>query len=299
MQSNEELAEIYHEIAASLTIGLVRLSRAQVMFDQLVRMLFVSNANAAAAEIGYRPFSLRTDYRTFDDWYYISSASMLVYSITLIDTFLSETMAFLYTRYPKAIGNEAKVALTDIIEAESKFAVINNAVEKRLRALGFESIISRLQSLERAFGVSVKLADEDKTALENSTEQRNSFIHDQGLFRIYLDETGALRADDKTCRKHPRPVTREIVNSTIRLHTTICAAVYGGVMRDVLKATGEKYDKCQQWIQNIGQIMSAGFNDLHVGAGSPRRPWPSRGHGRALGAGQAGRRDYPEIDSYE
>jgi hypothetical protein len=266
MQSNEELAEVYHEIAASLTTGLVRLCRTQMMFDQLVRMLFVSNANAAAAEIGYHPFSLRTDYRTFDDWYYISSASMLVYSTTLIDTFLSETMAFLYTRYPKSIGSEAKVSLTEIVEAGSKFAVINHAVEKRVRALGFESITFRLQSLERAFGVSVKLEDEDKTALESSTEQRNSFIHDQGLFRIYLDETGALRADDKACRTHPRPVTREIVNSTIRLHTTICATVYGGVMRDVLKATGEKYDKCQQWIEHIGQTMSS-VNDLHVTGG--------------------------------
>jgi hypothetical protein len=148
MQSNEELAEVYHEIAASLTIGLVRLCRTQMMFDQLVRMLFVSNANAAAAEIGYHPFSLRTDYRTFDDWYYISSAGMLVYSTTLIDTFLSETMAFLYTRYPKSIGSEAKIPLTEIVEAGTKFAVINHAVEKRVRALGLESITSRVLDLQ-------------------------------------------------------------------------------------------------------------------------------------------------------
>lgn len=267
MQSNEELAEIYHEITASLTVGLVRLCRSQMMFDQLVRMLFVSNTTAAAAEIGYHPLSLRTDYRTFDDWYYIASASMLVYSTTLIDTFLSETMAFLYTLYPKSIGNDPKVPLTEIVEAKSKFAVINSAVEKRIRALGFESITSRLQSLERAFGLSVKLADEDKTILENSSQVRNSFIHDQGLFRIYLDETGALRTDDKACRKHPRPITRDVVNATILIHTTICATVYGGVMRDILKATGQKYDKCQGWIQHIGQMMSS-VCDLHISDGA-------------------------------
>ena len=113
-------------------------------------MVYISAANnnrfgAAGvpdvAEIEPHPFSLRTDYRMFDDWYYVSSASMLVYSTTLIDTFLSETMAFLYALYPKSIGNEAKIPLTEIVEAGSKFAVINMPLKSASEPLGSSRLL--------------------------------------------------------------------------------------------------------------------------------------------------------------
>jgi hypothetical protein len=255
MQTDEELAQIYHAIAASLTTGLVRFGEGRLLFDQLVRMLVLVNTDASASD-GRGLLTLRSDYRSFDNWYYLSSAGLMVYSTTLLDTFLSDSATFLYTRYPKALGNDLKIPITEIVSAESKFSLINQGVEKRVRALGFETFATRLNSLDRVFGLKVTLNDKEQELLAECSEIRNAFIHDQSLFRIFLDETGGVKVQGKTCLRHPRPITREMGNAAIRLQAKICGSLYGGVIRGILKVDASEFVRTEAWIQSIGEKLS-------------------------------------------
>jgi hypothetical protein len=43
-----------------------------------------------------------------------------------------------------------------------------------------------------------------------------------------------MQVETKTCVMHPRAVTREMVNAAVKVHTKICGAIYGGVVRGIL-----------------------------------------------------------------
>ena len=75
-----------------------------------------------------------------------------MYSTTLLDTFLSETATFLYTHHPQALGGDLNIPIATIVSADSKFTLINDAVDKRVRAMGFETFTSRLKTYKRVFG---------------------------------------------------------------------------------------------------------------------------------------------------
>ena len=102
----------------------------------------------------------------------------------------------------------------------------------------------------------MELTDPEVKTLEACTEGRNQFIHDQGVYRLRLDDQGELRITSKACPVHTRDIPRAILIAALLLQTKICSRLYHRVMENILKTQNEKYSKTAAWIENIGHLVA-------------------------------------------
>jgi hypothetical protein len=165
---------------------------------------------------------------------YITNVSLLVYATTLLDTFLTDTLRFLFLLFPGAMGSEG-LSLKQVLNAASKTAIVSEAATRKAREVAFGSFPERIKFLRKRFHLSVALTPQATEALKHFAELRNLAVHDQAVFDVALDESGIVQVTQKAHLRRPTPLTADDVRRAVVVYRVVGAAVFIAIVRRVLK----------------------------------------------------------------
>jgi hypothetical protein len=183
----------------------------------------------------------RHSFDEFDSFSYVTEASFLVYATAILDTFISDTTLFLFLADPARLAEKGQqILLTDALRAPSRSTLINRLASGRVRSIGQESFRKRLRILESKFGLKIELEQHTEEALNHFKDIRNAFVHDQGVYKLYLGDDNQVKAEQKTCPLHPTPISATEVRRSIVTYCHAAGALYRAVARDILRAESDK-----------------------------------------------------------
>ena len=192
--------------------GLLRLWEAEIAFSRLALASLHTHSEPELERTG--PVAgvveqlQKIRYRSYDAWTYVTNISHLVYGTTFIDTFLSDTTLFLFLLHPRSMGKNQQISLQMLLDASSRADALTRLALKRTREIGFLGFPDRIDMLRQTFGLDIAITGPDSEALAHYTSIRNSVIHDQGVFELVYDESGAVttRQKDMSSTSHSRRV---------------------------------------------------------------------------------------------
>lgn len=110
---------------------------------------------------------------------------LLVASLTVLDTFLSDLIRFLFLYKQEAIP------------ARGPQDVDQNEVIEKIVRKPFGGYVKRLQFIERTFGIDLSGAKGRLPELTNLTRVRNEIVHDLSMYEYRLDSKAGLWATPK------------------------------------------------------------------------------------------------------
>jgi hypothetical protein len=166
---------------------------------------------------------------------YISNASHVVYATTLLDTYLSDVYRLLLLLFPKALGREYKVDLYDVISASTRNSLISDIVIKKVREIGFGSLMDRIDGLTDRFGLKFSLTTETRSDIVFASELRNRIVHDQGMLQSRLGDDGIATITLRDSGSEPTVVTRDHFARTVRAYGGVVGAILTSVTLQVCK----------------------------------------------------------------
>lgn len=234
-----QLATTYGNILFSLTVGLLRLGEAQECSYRLHEsVLQFKIAGLTLAPGPYRKIlsPIAGIGKIYDSMEYVTNTSYLVYATALMDTFLTDTTLFLLLLHPRSIGGAHQITIDSLLNSSSKNEALTQVARKRSREISFLSFAARLDYLKATYGLGFQIDPSDRSALERYSDIRNSVVHDQGVFELYLDETGTIVSRQKACARRPTPVTADDAWSASHLYAAISRSVARAIAAQVIKA---------------------------------------------------------------
>jgi hypothetical protein len=243
-QTNSQLARHYAGAVESFGLGLLRAGEGHVTFLNVsLALMLLHRSSLEDSERVALPAPLqelkRVAHYEFDSFRYVWNVSLLVYMTTLLDTFLTDSTLFLLLVHPGAIGKNQSVSLESVLAATSPAQLLNQAALKRAREISFLSFLARAQYLDDQFGLQLSLPQATKDALEHYSGVRNVIVHDQGVYEFSLNDQKELTAKQKTCKKHPTPVSPDDLWAAKRAYSQLAYAVASNIFTRVLKVTNE------------------------------------------------------------
>lgn len=252
----QALYEAFNAVVRSLVYGIVRLAGARITSNAV--LIEWAKNNLIEADQTDSPSSEKLDSGRYlaetvtqselDGFMYVSNVTSLVYAATLLDTFLSDTMRLLFLHFPNSFPEDKPVTWKKILESETKQDVIVHEVNKRVRNISHDSFLSRVSTLRKLFGLEIEFDENITEQLRDYSDLRNVIVHDQAVFDISLDEHGQVKAAQKTCPRHPTPVSDEdlAIATTAFFHTI--SVVYKAVVKQIC---GMEVDKeIQEFLNN-------------------------------------------------
>ena len=237
----------YASLLKSVSAGMVRVVTAHVASRELHALGFTVHAVRRQDEESGRDsgglvaeICKMAPELYLDTFWYVSNISHLIYATTILDSFLTDTTRFLFLLHPRALGKDRAVSIEAVMNASTLSALIRDAVAKRVREIGHEKFVRRIEILCERFGLDLELAQEVRDGLDHYSSIRNAVIHDQGYQQLELSDSGALTVSRKACPRHPTPVSDEDLESAIRAYVCTCRALYSAVATGVLNGAGRK-----------------------------------------------------------
>lgn len=169
-------------------------------------------------------------------YYYVTYVSLLVYSTSLLDTFLSDATRFLLLLHPSALGRNHAVGLQALLSSTSLSQVITDSVERKVREVSHLPFLGRIEYLRERFGLAADLPEDTRAQLEHYSGVRNTAVHDQGFLELRLDSRRGLKLTQKACPRHPTPVTLDDLRTASFAHDDTVRVIAEAILRQVLKA---------------------------------------------------------------
>jgi hypothetical protein len=241
VKRDEITVATYVAIVTTFMVGYIRFLEAQLASEQLVGALLKFRTQPSRNIVGNEFEAVLDNIRSvkrraFQSFEYVTDISHLVYATSLLDTFLTETMIFLFMLVPDAMGKNQQVPLRTLIDATSRSSVLKQAAIARAREISYKSFEDRLDFLRSAFGVEIKLDDSTKADLILYTSIRNTAVHDQGVFALHLEDSGSINHSQKACHIHPTQLPEYAPSKAAKAYEKICLVVATDVLMHVLKA---------------------------------------------------------------
>jgi hypothetical protein len=233
-------AAAYGAIVETYVRGLMRIWGARAVQLTLKIALFDLHGNAAEhpPEAGEQQRALKElgtiTYRDFDAFDYVGDFSHLVYATTVLDTFLTDTTRFLFLIQPASIGESKFATVKDIVAAKSTAELLKAVVDKRAKALSYESFLTRIDFLRKHYGLRLALDTEARVNLKHFSDIRHVMIHDQGHFDFNRSADGRIELVGTACPNHPKPVDSAQIKGALNAYNTVVASLAKAVFRDVL-----------------------------------------------------------------
>lgn len=172
---------------------------------------------------------------SFDAAMYVNAVSNLVYATSLFDTFLTDTVTFLFLLVPESMGKELQIPLRLLLTSESRDSVIQQVVTNKARELSFKTFADRLQFFRDKFGMPVTVSASEIEKLVRLTNLRNSAVHDQGILELKLNRSGTISSGLKSSPSHPTKVSHQDANEAAELYYRIVERIGFDVLIHVLK----------------------------------------------------------------
>jgi hypothetical protein len=229
----------YLAVTSSFVHGLACFWGAEAASSRLMCALAVFHAigkpgldGPAAEVLGHLD---RIPYSSYDALAYVTNISHLVYATSLLDTFLADTTLFLFLNFPQSMGKNQQVSLRTIIEATSKNEALTQTAMARSREISYLAFTDRIQFLRETYGLNIEIDEETSEALIHYPTVRNVAVHDQGIYRLFLDEHGKVASEQKTCSLHPTNITGDDVYKAFKAYEKVVKAVAASMFNQVLK----------------------------------------------------------------
>lgn len=188
--------------------------------------------------------------QALDSFTYVSMTSALVYLAALFDSLLSDTLKFLLLAFPSAIGPQQKVEISTILDAKTREDIINQFASKRVRQSSSMSFLDRIAEFETLFGVTPKLDQEAQDSLEHYASIRNTIVHDQSILGVQLGTDGVVEVFQKTCSRHPTPVTLRDFRIAYEAFLAATSALYTATAATVFKVPPSATDDIRRLLDN-------------------------------------------------
>ncbi|MFP5277242.1 MAG: hypothetical protein ACLGPM_09000 [Acidobacteriota bacterium] len=166
---------------------------------------------------------------------YVTAVSNLVYATSLFDTFLTDTVTFLFLLIPESMGKDLQIPLQTLLSSKSRNAVLQQVVTNKARELSFRTFRDRLQFFRGRFGMPVTISESDMEKLVHFTNIRNSAVHDQGILELKLSQSGAIASGLRNCPIHPTRLSDRDADDAAKLYYRIVERIGFDVLTHVLK----------------------------------------------------------------
>jgi hypothetical protein len=166
---------------------------------------------------------------------YVTAISNLVYATSLFDTFLTDTITFLFLLIPESMGKDLQIPLQLMLSSKSCNAALQQVVTNKARELSFKTFADRLQFFRDRFGMPVTVSVSDMEKLTHLTNIRNSAVHDQGILKLKLGRSGAIASDLKGCPYHPTSLSDQDADEAAKLYKRIVECIGYDVLTHVLR----------------------------------------------------------------
>ncbi|MCC6606328.1 MAG: hypothetical protein IT327_24180 [Anaerolineae bacterium] len=254
-ERQKQLAAVYAEIVASYISGIIRINCARIVQNSTVAALVALNSpsagDASHRSGGESPIDVlrAVSLEEFDAYRYVGGFGHLVYSMSLLDTFLTDTTRFILMAFPSSIGKAQGVTVEDIISAKSTSDLLAMAVEKKARELSYKSFVDRLEHLEKNYSLRAGIDQATREQLEHYSHMRNVMVHDQGHLDFRLAADGAVELSHKTCPVHPTPVKSEDIQRALEACKATVAGAAAAVFRDMLRVEAPTFLATTRWGQ--------------------------------------------------
>lgn len=238
--NRDELADIYGKIISTFMEGQLRFWGAEAAHSRLscAYLAFRESPKPSQFEGAYGTTIenlARIDSSSFSAFAYLTNVGHLIYATTLLDTFLSDTTMFLFLVFPESMGKKQQIPIQLLIDAKSRHEALNAATVRRTREVNFLSFAERIQFLRETFGFKITLHSKLLEALQHYPTVRNSAVHDQGIFCLHLNQQGRVVATQKTCPKHPTPVSDKDIRAAVEAYCEIQKIIARDVIMSVFK----------------------------------------------------------------
>ena len=240
IEANAATVETYRAICLTFSLGICRILEAEIA------MVEHSAAYSVFHSVRIGDFS-ENPYRDCLTWLakiqperhftlkYVNTISLLVYATTLLDTFLTETSIFLFLLFPDAMGKGQKVSLQTLLQADSQTAAVTDAACQKARDLAAKPFAERVQTLRDTFGLKFPWDETVENALTHYSRVRNTAIHDQGIFEIFLDESWHIAHRQRTCEHHPTALASDVPRHAAETYQHIWSLISIAVLEQILK----------------------------------------------------------------
>lgn len=108
--------------------------------------------------------------------------SLVISTISLLDSFLSDVTRILFLLHPQALPTEKQIKLDDILKAQSKEKIIESIIERHVHELSYKKLEDRVRALAKTFGLKFDSANETLVKAQEAAELRNRLVHDVSAF---------------------------------------------------------------------------------------------------------------------
>ena len=214
---DDEVIKIYQQINVSVISNMIRLFSTMIV-NETIDVIHV-NLNARRDEFE----KVRTDIATplfvqrvcydiqkiennYPSFKYTANTSILINSISLLDSFLSDALKFLLSLNPTILGDDFKVPIAMLLRSETKGCALSEAINEKVKNVGYEKIDERIKILKRLCGLNFTIAKEDISDLLDYVNQRNNIIHNMTFFSIIFNDKEKIRLKQERCPFFPTPI---------------------------------------------------------------------------------------------
>jgi hypothetical protein len=178
----------------------------------------------------------------FDSLDYITDVSFLVYATSILDSFLSDTTLFLFLLHPASMGTNHQITLQLLIDASSKNEALTNVARKRAREISYKTFVDRIKFLEDTFSLKFNFDPGWMDSLIKYSSIRNEAVHDQGIYKLLLNEDDKIESQQKLCISLPIQLTIEEALDAVGVYSGITEEIIKSMMAQVLKCTKDSID---------------------------------------------------------
>ena len=160
----------------------------------------------------------------------VHAANIIIASLALFDSFLSDVTRFLLIRNPGALGAAKQVQVSEILRCESYSEVIGFVTGKLLREVAYKRLSERLQFLSYTFGINLASNQGDIAKLQEYADLRNDLLHDISVFAYRTErEKGRVGVQ----RRGETEVSAEFASKVFDLCGTLVEAIFDEVSTGV------------------------------------------------------------------
>lgn len=176
----------------------------------------------------------------YDSFAYLTKTSFLVYATTLLDAFIHDCTCFLHLLIPESIGCDTTLLFKDILESESRTAIITDLARKKSRDSSYDSFERRVGYLKKRFGLALALDDDTLEEIRHFSGIRNTVVHTQSSHALQYHPEKRVVAEEIGCPLHPQPLSQDVFHRANRAYITLAGEVFATIADQVLHAREEK-----------------------------------------------------------
>jgi hypothetical protein len=242
----EQPLQIYQAITKSTTISLKRLCDfgiVKIIGARVLKEIFVEKKIELcfSEDTEVQAVIDNTNNTHLKSFEYVSKISQVVYACTILDTFLTETTKFLFLLHPNVLGKDLEIKFEKVLKCGSKFEIINNVINERVRVISFGSIKERIKFLNKHFGLRINISKVMYEQLEYYGNLRNELVHDTSVMKMGLNNEGELSILQIACYHEPKGISRDDSYNAIDAFRITIGKIYEEIRKQIFGKVA--YDK--------------------------------------------------------